>query len=360
MTMDDRRRTHDELTQADRRRIEALSRELPMIASLINADVFLDCILDEETAVVVAQARSALGSSVYGGDVVGAVARRLDEPAVFHAFYLGTPVCDLKAITQEARQVRQNAVPVYGDDGAIIAVLIREKDVSDDMRQASRYAALARSYARGAPEVRTRESALEGEALREMHHRVKNNLQLVASILNLQARKCTGPDVKKMLREDVERVLSIAAIHDILTNTAEGAHLVRTDALLRRLCWNYRSLIPAGCDVSIEVDGEPLMLSADMAASVSLAVTELVTNALQHAFAGRDRGRIVIATNPGLKFHTVTVADNGVGFVPGRDEGLGLRIVRAVVQDKLSGQLHITSDGAGTTVSFDFAITEEN
>lgn len=357
---DARHRTHDQLTPEDRRRIDEVGRELNMIASLTNADVFIDCMLDEDTALVVAQARPALGGSVYGGSVVGSKAHRRNEPAVFHAFYLGTPVCDLKAITQEARQVRQNAVPIQGEDGAVIAVLIREKDVSDDLLQASKYEALARSYIRGDPGVRTREAALEGDALREIHHRVKNNLQLVASILNLQARKCESPDIQKMLREDVERVLSIAAIHDILTNIQDGGHLVDTGALLRRLCLNYRSLIPEGCNITVEAEGEPLLLTADVAANVSLAITELVTNAIQHAFEGRDSGRIVVSTCPGVRFHTVTVADNGVGFDPGRREGLGLRIVRAIVQDKLNGQLHATSDTSGATVSFDFSITEQD
>ena len=355
---DDRHRTRDRLTGEDLRRIDALCRELPMIASLTNADVFLDCMLDEETAVVVAQARPALGRSVYGGDVVGSLARRADEPAVFHAFYLGTPVCDLKAITQEARQVRQNAVPVCSDDGCIIAVLIREKDVSGDMRQASKYAALARSYASADPEVRTREAEPDGASLREMHHRVKNNLQLVSSILNMQARKCEDPEIKKMLKEDVERVLSIAEIHDILTNTEEIGHLVDTGTLLRRLCANYRSLVPEGSDVAIGAVGEPLILTADAAATVSLVITELVSNALKHAFAGRDSGRIEISTFPGKQFHTVTVADNGVGIDPDRGEGLGFRIVRALVRDKLDGQLHVTSGASGTTVSFDFATIE--
>ena len=349
------RRTLSELTAADRRRIEALSRELPMIAALTNADVFLDCVRDEETAVVVAQARPALGVSAYGGDVVGDLARRLDEPAVFHAFYLGAPVCDLKAITQEARQVRQNAVPVPGDDGGIIAVLIRERDVSHDMRRASKYDALARSYAREAPGMRAREADVDGGALREMHHRVKNNLQLVASILNLQARKCANPDIQKMLREDVERVLSIAVIHDILTNIQAGVHRVDTGALLRRLVGNYRALIPEDCDIAIEAEGAPLLLTADTAASVSLAITELVTNALRHAFEGRAAGRIAISTCPGQLFHTVAVADNGVGFDPDRPGGgLGFRIVRAIVQDQLSGRMHIRSGPDGTLVSFDF------
>jgi len=354
----DRRRMYDRLNDADRRRIETLRTELPMIASLTNADVFLDCMVDEETAIVVAQARSALGVTVYGGDVTGAVARRLDEPAVFHAFYLGTPVCDLKAVTQEARQVRQNAVPVYGDDGAVIAVLIREKDVSDDMRQASKYEALARSYAGAQPQVRTREAALESDQLREMHHRVKNNLQLVASILNLQARSCKSPETQKMLREDVERVLSISAIHDILTHIAEGEHLVHTGLLLKRLCFGYRSLVPDGCDIQIGTEGEPLMLTADTAASVSMVITELVLNAIKHAFIGRSGGTVTIATCAGKQFFTVSVADNGVGFERGRKDGLGLSIVRAIVQDKLDGQLHIKSDASGTIVSFDFAKTE--
>ena len=88
---------------------------------------------------------------------------------------------------------------------------------------------------------------------------------------------------------------------------------------------------------------------------MAVAVNELATNALEHAFAGRERGELVISFSRGSMFHTVTVADDGVGFDPAapRGQSLGLRIVEATVRDRLQGQLRVSSGGGGSRFSFD-------
>ena len=123
--------------------------------------------------------------------MVGKPALRRDEPADFHAFASGAPVSDLRAVTQEGRAVLQNTAPVQGPAGRITAVLIRELDVSEDIQRERKYQALARSHEDSGP----LSSPGEGNvlAVREVHHRVKNNLQLVASILRMQSRQCEDP-----------------------------------------------------------------------------------------------------------------------------------------------------------------------
>ena len=351
-------RAHTALSDEDILRMEELERSLPLIADVANADVFLDCLMDDETALVVAQASPAQGISVYEKTVVGERAEKHNEPAVFHTFHMGIPVSDLKAITQENRAVRQNVAPVKNSRDEVIAVLIREKDISADLQQQRKYEELARvrqesaSYPRDVDPERERDAI----AVREMHHRVKNNLQLVASILNLQARKAQDPGVRTTLKENVNRVLSIAAIHDILLNTSEDLRTVRSGVLLEKLRYDLQALVPPEKSIELVIADDGVDMDSDVATSVALVITELVTNAFRHAFVSRGTGRVEVSVCRGELYHTVAVMDNGVGFEPdGTAPGsLGLRIVDSTVRDKLRGRLHIVSGSRGTKISFDF------
>lgn len=128
------------------------------------------------------------------------------EPAVFHAIRLMAPVRDLKAITREDRVVRQNAVPIRGEGGCCIGVLIRERDISRDLLQEKKFQSLARSYEQEDLSLRSPQPLRDDAALREIHHRVKNNLQLVASILNLQARRAPDSACRRLLGESDHRL----------------------------------------------------------------------------------------------------------------------------------------------------------
>ena len=293
--------------------------------------------------------------SSYARSVVGQYALPEREPAVFRAHRLAAPVRDIKAITQEDRTVRQDVVPVLGEADRCIGLLIRETDISGDLLQEKKFQHLAQTY-------QTEDRSLRAgpipdqdtAALREVHHRVKNHLQLVASVLSLQARRCQQGETKKILLENVGRVLSIAAIHDILTQNAEGPRRIDSLALLEQLCVHLQALIPAEQPVDLTVTGDPVLLPADTAGAVALVVNELVTNALEHAFPQPAGGTVSVSFCAGQLFHTVTVADNGVGFeAAGHGESrLGLAMAEATVRDKLRGQLHIQSGPAGTRISF--------
>lgn len=344
------------LDERDILTLEDLERQLPLIAELTQADVFIDCLISDRQAVVAAQARPASAESIYEKTVVGEDALAEKEPAVFHAARIGAPVRDIKAVTQENRAVRQSVVPIRGWAGYVVAVLIQETDISRDLRREKKLEALSKSYEEAAPSLRSeRVESSEVTTLREVHHRIKNSLQLVASILNLQARKYRGSEVEKILTENVGRVLSIAAIHDILTQDQGRFDRVSGLSILNKLGSGLRTFVPEGKDIQIEVGGDDVVVSASQASSVALVVNELITNALEHAFETTDHGHIRVSFCKGTLFHTVTVTDDGAGFPPEADRGerMGLRIVEATVRDKLRGQLHVHSDSSGTQVSFD-------
>jgi two-component sensor histidine kinase len=123
------------------------------------------------------------------------------------------PIRDLKAITQENKAVKQDVVPIRNRQGQVIAVLIREKDVSESISTSKKLDEVARTAGQ-LTETTIKEGSV---AMKEIHHRIKNNLQTVASILNIQARRSSSEELRNALKENISRVLSIAAIHDILT-----------------------------------------------------------------------------------------------------------------------------------------------
>jgi len=336
--------------------LEDLSRQLPLMAELVQADLFLDCPVDETTAVVVAQSGCGSSFSLYKTSVVGQLAPIEKEPAVLHALRVHAPVRDIKAVTQEDRTVIQNVCPVHNRAGQVIAVLIQERDISERVGQEKKLEALSKSHESEAPSLRSEQVDREtAAAMRETHHRIKNSLQMVASILNLQARKHKGTEAGEILGENVGRVLSIATIHDILTQLHDRTEGIGSLALLEKLAAGLRAFVPGEKQIQIVVQGDDTPLSGSQASAVALVVNELMTNALKHAFPAHDSGTVTVSFRAGQRFHTVTVSDNGTGFPGSTSEegGLGLRIAETTVRGKLKGAFHIHSDPNGTQISFD-------
>ncbi len=107
-----------------------------MIADLVRADVFIDCLIkDSDVAIVVAEAKPSIGKSMYESSVVGQLAYRVNEPAALRTLEVGMATRDLKAITQENKTVIQNTIPIKNDSNLVIGVLIMEKDVTQHLAQ---------------------------------------------------------------------------------------------------------------------------------------------------------------------------------------------------------------------------------
>lgn len=350
--------TYTALSGGDVDRLEEVAASMQYTADLTGADIFIDC-LDRagKTAIVVAHARPSGARSAYHRTVLGQEALREREPAVYHALGTGMVVRDLKAVTQEDKTVRQDAVPIRGEGERVIGVLIREQDISRTVTREKKYREL----------VRERESFTDSMlglvpagdshsvAMKEIHHRVKNNLQLVASILNIQARKTADPQMKRAFRENTGRVLSIAAIHDILTSTDHGDR-VELRPLLEKIRRNLQSMTPQGQEIVISIRGDDIAVSSHKATSIALVVNELLTNAIEHGYEGRAGGTVTVTLLRGRETSTITVEDDGGGFSPGekREDSLGLDIISLTVRDKLGGELQLQSGPGGTKAMFDF------
>jgi two-component sensor histidine kinase len=172
-------------------------------------------------------------------------------------------------------------------------------------------------------------AVLRGVLAQEIHHRVKNNLQTVASLLRLQARGAEAVDPRKALNDSVNRILAIAAVHEVLTERRDDD--VALDELLDRL---RRMLVQGlGEDKRVEASLAPVSLAGDRATALALVFSELLGNALEH---GGDSVRVELARRNGDV--VLAVDDDGDGLA-GAPESTGLSIVRALVRDELSGTL---------------------
>lgn len=192
--------------------------------------------------------------------------------------------------------------------------------------------------------------------LKEIHHRVKNNLQVISSLLNLQSNLIEDPGMRQVFAESRHRVRSMALIHEKLYQSDDLSRIDFED-YIRSLTSSLQTSFGGRSAVRIAVDVEAIKLSVDSAVPCGLIVNELVTNCFKYAFTDGRAGEIRI----GLKRSeparlSLTVSDNGVGFPKGVDfrntESLGMQIVTTLA-DQLDGTISL-QNGAGTTFEIKF------
>ncbi len=200
-----------------------------------------------------------------------------------------------------------------------------------------------------------KELVLRSVAVKEMHHRVKNNLQTIASLLRLQARRSDDSNLKRVLEESMNRILSIATTHELLAQG--GVDQVHVGEVLRGVRNNaVRAFSRPHFEIGISLEGDDFEIDSDIATAVALIINELLQNSLQYAFAGREEGQVRIIVTRGELYSRIEVLDDGAGYTADkvRPGSLGLSIVQIMVKDKLHGSLTTTSGPEGTHVSFDF------
>jgi two-component sensor histidine kinase len=186
--------------------------------------------------------------------------------------------------------------------------------------------------------------SVHAATVQEMHHRVKNNLQTIAMLLRLQIGQQKELTPQSILNETINRVLSIATVHEILSEA--GVDQVGLLDLIKRLSLTItHNMVNPTANIKIVVKGDNLELPSQMATSLALVANELLQNALEHGLVHQDKGRITVSLQQTARKLKLQVYDNGRGlppqFNPKTDLGLGLNIVRATITEDLQGDFYI-------------------
>lgn len=224
--------------------------------------------------------------------------------------------------------VAMRSIPVYRD-GERIGGIVLTRDVSELRQQAQ--------------ELITKDATI-----REIHHRVKNNLQTVASLLRVQARRARSEEAKQVLGQAMRRVAAIAVVHDTLSTGL--AQIVDFDVVFERVLGLAAEVASLhGTTVHPRKEGEFGELPSEYATPLALALTEIVTNAVEHGLAGRE-GVVFIRADRTSERLTVEVIDTGTGLPGGTvGDGLGTQIVRTLIEGELGGSIVWGADVAGGT-----------
>ncbi|MBN1995857.1 MAG: GAF domain-containing protein [Anaerolineae bacterium] len=180
--------------------------------------------------------------------------------------------------------------------------------------------------------------------IQEMHHRVKNNLQMIAMLLRLQMGQENTLSPQNVLNETINRVLSIATVHEMLSEA--GVDKVGTLDLIRRVSMMVSgNMVNPAAKINIAVTGNNIELPSQRATSLALITNELLQNALEHGLAGRSEGQVSIHLANRGSYLQLKVCDNGRGlpphFNPNHDLNLGLDIVRTTVKEDMQGEFYI-------------------
>ncbi len=204
---------------------------------------------------------------------------------------------------------------------------------------------------------RERELVTKDATIREIHHRVKNNLQTVSALLRLQARRIDNPEASQALNEAVRRIASIALVHETLSGGSDAS--VGFDDVLDRLVSHALELTPRLNEITISRSGQLGSVDPRIATPLALVITELIYNALEHGLE-EEGTELTIAIERDDESAHVTIIDDGVGLPAGFDlaesSNLGLQIVRTLTENELRGTLSLISNADETRAELKFPL----
>ncbi|CVK21308.1 sensor histidine kinase [Sporomusa sphaeroides] len=201
-------------------------------------------------------------------------------------------------------------------------------------------------------DIRKKEKELlvKSAVIQEIHHRVKNNLQTIASLLRLQARRTKTPEVKAALRESVNRILSISVVHEFLSQQ-DREYIDVAEVTKNILDLVIQNMLEPNFNIETVLNGQTVILPSEQASSLALVINELIQNSIEHGFVGRKEGLIGVDITTTPESYQIDIYDDGIGlpkdFTLQNTNSLGLQIVRTLIENDLGGKFRLFSR-AGT------------
>ena len=283
---------------------------------------------------------------LFGYTAAEARGRDLDELVTGAS---GEALSEARGLTNQVlagQEVPPQEVTRYRKDGTPVDVIVAGSPISLQGELIGAVAAYRDISERKRAEQQLQSSLREKEILlKEVHHRVKNNLQVVSSLLYLQAIKAGEGPAAAMLQDSLNRVRSMAMVHEQLYGSQDLARIDLGEYVRSLSASLLNCYAPQPGQVQVAVDVQDIWLALDLAIPCGLIITELVSNALRHAFPDGRRGRIrITCAKDGVRRYRLEVSDDGVGLpdlsVTAESDTLGLGLVDMLVQ-QLHGQLEV-------------------
>ncbi len=237
--------------------------------------------------------------------------------------------------------------PIYGRDNQIHSVQVISRDITEIKET----------------QLKLEQALQDKEMLmKEIYHRVKNNLMVISSLLNLQSRYIKDEEAKAMFKQSQERAQSMAMIHERLYRSADLKHINFGDYIRKLARDLFRTYVADPSRIKLEMDVEDVMIDINIAIPLGLMVNELISNSMKHAFPEGNSGEIGVKFKEHADQCVLEVSDTGVGFPPDFDfeksDSLGLQLINSLTQ-QISGELKLEKD-QGTTFKITFQQPEED
>jgi two-component sensor histidine kinase len=226
-----------------------------------------------------------------------------------------------------------------------------------------RYGALITLHDDTEQRSQERELQIKNALIQEVHHRVKNNLQTIAGLVRMQTRRTQSDEARTVLNETLHRILSVAVIHEFLSS--ESSNIINIKEVGYKIIGQLQQgVLDPDLHIQFKVTGDSISLPPRQATACSLILNELLQNAVEHGFAGRNAGVICINLEDKGDEAMISVIDNGHGlpadFQLEQSPTLGLQIVRTLVESDLKGRLQFSNSvegDEGLSVSITFSKT---
>ena len=262
--------------------------------------------------------------------------------------------CVFSEDTVRGRILLRSAIPLLGHPE-----LSLWQQLSSRQRTTERYGALLLIKDVTEPRQKAQELKIKSMMIKEVHHRVKNNLQLLVSIMRMQARRARTEEARQLLHESVSRILSMAVIHDSLSEGED--QVINLREIVQQIVGQVQaSVVEPAYNIKLRViESDDVLLPTHKATACALVVNELLLNAVEHGFPDGGNGKVWVSLRDHVDHLEIIIEDNGKGlprdFSLNSSTSLGLDIIRTLVQDDLKGSFQLipqSDEGARAVVTF--------